>query len=293
MAKLQFISFLLLLVGLIGSGIADPVPAPTKPKLRGVTMISPPFTNKEENGTLTGFAVDLIELIAQKANFDYDLVLQPDGKYGVIQNGSVDGMIGEVHSKKADFAIADLTETDQRKEYVQFSEPMITSQLAALIRRDIAKDFTKLEDIVAYNDVQLRDAKPDNQIGFGAVGHGATIYKLNNSEDPNAKKMAAWIVAHPEDKLKSRQAGVQRVIEGRFTMVLERTFADYEAQRNNCSLVALYDQGGAIFERNQSIALPKDSNYAAAISAALVELKKDGTVDKLRAKYWKNECAAV
>ena len=54
----------------------------------------------EENREFVGFAVDLVEKIAEKAGFDYKLHLVADNSYGRMnQDGKWDGVIGEVVDK--------------------------------------------------------------------------------------------------------------------------------------------------------------------------------------------------
>ena len=55
---------------------------------------------RENESSFAGFAEELIKKIADKANFDYQLYLSPDGKYGVeIEGGKINGMLGEVADK--------------------------------------------------------------------------------------------------------------------------------------------------------------------------------------------------
>ena len=63
----------------------------------------------ESTKAFHGFAVDLFEKIADKAGVNYELSLQTEGRYGVMIDGKMSGMIGDVAEKKADFALADIT----------------------------------------------------------------------------------------------------------------------------------------------------------------------------------------
>ena len=51
------------------------------------------------NEKFEGFCEDLIRKIAEKADFDYQLYLSPDGMYGTVIDGHMNGMLGEVESK--------------------------------------------------------------------------------------------------------------------------------------------------------------------------------------------------
>ena len=48
------------------------------------------------DGTFSGFMVDLLDGLAKKDGFSYEISLNPDGKYGIKQNGQWTGMIGEL-----------------------------------------------------------------------------------------------------------------------------------------------------------------------------------------------------
>lgn len=52
-----------------------------------------------KDGKMAGFAVDLMDKISNKANFDYELYVTPDGSYGTPINGNASGMVGEVMHK--------------------------------------------------------------------------------------------------------------------------------------------------------------------------------------------------
>ena len=56
------------------------------------------------SNNFSGFAEELIKKISEKVDFDYQLYLSPDGKYGVeIEGGKINGMLGEVASKVSYF----------------------------------------------------------------------------------------------------------------------------------------------------------------------------------------------
>lgn len=62
-------------------------------------QVIPYFVYKAQSG----FAVDLLMAISSYFNqdlnqtFQYTLDITPDGKYGVINNDTINGMLGEVH----------------------------------------------------------------------------------------------------------------------------------------------------------------------------------------------------
>jgi len=55
------------------------------------------------NDRFEGFCVDMIKIVAQKANFSYILQNVSDGNYGSLVNGTWNGMIGEVITEVTEF----------------------------------------------------------------------------------------------------------------------------------------------------------------------------------------------
>ena len=56
---------------------------------------------QEEDGTISyeGFCIDLFEQLAKMLHFTYEIYPSPDGQYGgVTENGTWNGMIGELRS---------------------------------------------------------------------------------------------------------------------------------------------------------------------------------------------------
>lgn len=49
--------------------------------------------------TFTGYGPELMSKIAEKAGFEYELSVLPEGKYGQIVDGKPNGLVGEVYEK--------------------------------------------------------------------------------------------------------------------------------------------------------------------------------------------------
>ncbi|XP_074657255.1 glutamate receptor 2-like [Tubulanus polymorphus] len=87
------------------------------------------------NQRFEGYCVDLAELIAKEANFEYTIKLVKDKKYGAFENDSWNGMIGELIYKKTDLVIAPLTITSQRERVVEFSKPFMNLGISIMISK--------------------------------------------------------------------------------------------------------------------------------------------------------------
>jgi len=119
-------------------GILDPnfglIKIPKNNKLSGsryrvVTIVDEPFVSKKvgPNGTITwsGFSIELLEKLAKKINFEYEIFEGTDyGSKLKRENGTHywSGLVGEVESGRADFAVSAMTVTPQREEVVDFTK---------------------------------------------------------------------------------------------------------------------------------------------------------------------------
>lgn len=98
---------------------------------RVVTIEDQPFVIKSvdpKTGAVSwsGFSIDLLEILAKKINFRYDLYegtdygsLRPTGPNGTMKWS---GLVGDVESGRADFAVSAMTVTPQREQVVDFTK---------------------------------------------------------------------------------------------------------------------------------------------------------------------------
>lgn len=80
-----------------------------------------------------GYCINLLQALAQRINFTYDLALSPDGQFGhyVIRNQTPGlpakkewtGLIAELVNERADLIVAPLTINPERAEFIEFSKP--------------------------------------------------------------------------------------------------------------------------------------------------------------------------
>ncbi|KPM11534.1 excitatory amino acid transporter-like protein 2 [Sarcoptes scabiei] len=260
----------------------------TIPILKGATISSPPYID-ENDGKFDGFLVELMDNIGRLGKFNFSLYLAPDGRYGGAGlDGTVNGLIGEVYNGKADFALADITVTEGRAKYVDFTEPFLVNQLAALMRREDAIGLENMEELV--EKVVKTNPAADEAITIGSLRSGATYYLLSKSEDPIGKKLYERMQATNEESLVgSMQEGLDKVNDrGKYAFIVEASFGEHEISLN-CNLTLLYDNR-SLYPRKFSIALPKGSQYLTAFNEAIMKLKTENKIDELKQKYWINEC---
>ncbi|KAE9549807.1 hypothetical protein FO519_006988 [Halicephalobus sp. NKZ332] len=108
--------------------------------LKVVTIEERPYVSKKvlTNGKIVfeGFCVDLLNKLSEDLNFDYQISIVADGKYGDRINGTKewDGMIGEVLKGEFDAAVAPITVTANRLEVVDFTDPFLQLGISMLMR---------------------------------------------------------------------------------------------------------------------------------------------------------------
>ncbi|XP_071819367.1 glutamate receptor ionotropic, kainate 2-like isoform X2 [Apostichopus japonicus] len=90
---------------------------------------------ENNNDRYEGYCVDLLKLLAQRINFNYELNPIKSRIYGTDNGkGEWDGLIGELMNKKADLAVAPLTITYDREQVVDFSKPFMFLGITILYR---------------------------------------------------------------------------------------------------------------------------------------------------------------
>lgn len=266
-------------------------PLQSRPKLKGVIIRAEPIVYLNgSTGSFTGYGPELLEQIAKRADFEYELALSPDLRYGSIVNGKINGMIGEVAEKRADFALADLTITEERQALVDFTEPILENQLSALIHKKDAAGLNSLEDLVRRNQQQQSaSSSSPTVVALGVLKDGSIYGKLNATADKVGRAIFSSFTA--DTLVPSFWMGVDRAGEGGFAMIVESTTADYlTGNGRHCNLTSLPDRRG-LFPRQHAIVLAKGSPLLEQFNKAIRQLKADGTMDRLKEKYWRaNRC---
>ena len=95
----------------------------------------------------SGYSVDLLIELNNLLNFEVDLYLVEDFKYGVFHNAtSYSGMVGDVFSAKADIAVSGLSITYNRIKYVDFTSPFMAVDIG-IVTKD--HNFSFVEQVLA------------------------------------------------------------------------------------------------------------------------------------------------
>lgn len=180
--------------------------------------------------------------------------------------------------QRADFAIADITVTDVRKKFVDFTDPFIETGIGILIHKRNAKNIRSFRDLADQTDVK-----------YGTYRMSSTANLFAQSSDPVIRRMNAEMTRNPDVFVGNAKEGVDRVNTTRYAFLVESTLAEF-LSKIYCDLQYIEDQVN-YFPRQYAIAMPKDSIYTQKFNSALKKLKQNGQLDKIKARYWRDRCS--
>lgn len=123
--------------------------SPKRRKFVITTIKNEPFTmlkiSRQKltgNDRFEGFSIDLIEALSKELDFDYEIRIVADERYGaeVDKEKKIwNGMIGEVLRGDADMAVADVTMSTARESVVDFTMPFMSTGIGLLIKKPTEK----------------------------------------------------------------------------------------------------------------------------------------------------------
>ena len=225
--------------------------APAQKVLRvGTEPSFAPFEfEKKGSKELTGFDMDLIRAIGKKLNRKVE-----------IGNMGFDALIPALKSGNIDIVASGMSITPERKKAVDFSDSYYVSGLIVVVNKDN-------NSVKGIDD--LKGKKVAVQIGTTGADRAAKI--------PDVK--VSTFNANSEVFMELKNKGVDAVI-------IDLPVAAYyltQGGKDSAKLV-----GKAMDAESYGFAVNKGNNLAAEVNNALVELKKDGTYDKIY-KTWFGE----
>uniref|UniRef100_H2ZWF2 Glutamate receptor n=2 Tax=Latimeria chalumnae TaxID=7897 RepID=H2ZWF2_LATCH len=109
--------------------------------LRVVTVLEEPFVMVSENvlgkpKMYRGFSIDVLDALSSYLGFKYEIYIAPDHKYGSPQeDGTWNGLIGELVFKRADVGISALTITPDRENVVDFTSRYMDYSVGVLLKK--------------------------------------------------------------------------------------------------------------------------------------------------------------
>ncbi|XP_067663930.1 glutamate receptor ionotropic, kainate 2-like isoform X2 [Haliotis asinina] len=105
-------------------------------KLRVTTKIEPPFVQRNrDTGEFEGHLIDILKEISNLLQFEYNVSLVPDGKFGSKKSYGWTGMVRQLIENEADVALAPFQITPSRSVVVDFTKPFMTKGTTVVIKK--------------------------------------------------------------------------------------------------------------------------------------------------------------
>lgn len=213
----------------------------------------PPFNTIGPDGKLSGFDVDIADALCAQMKADCELVTQ-----------DWDGMIPALQAGKFDAIIASMSITEERKKQVAFTNKYYTTPLS----------------LVAPKDSDLASTEPAALAGKTIGAQGSTT-QADYATDYYGKA-GAEVKLYP-----TQEEAVDDLVNGRTDAVISDKFVlmDWlgKAGKDCCKMVG--DVAGTETEAGITVRLGDDA-LREKLNAALDAIRKDGTYDKIQAKYF-------
>lgn len=208
-----------------------------------------------KTGEAIGWEYDAMAEIAKRLNF------KPS-----YENISWDAMIPAVSEGQFDIGMTGITIRADRAEKVDFSDPYMRSEMFMLVAAD-EKRFSDAKSFAAHDDL-LVGAQP------GTTPFYVAVYEVLDGNEAN-----------PRIKLfETFGTSVQALRAGDVDLVLTDGTAGKGYVSANPESFKLI--GNPLGSEDFGFILPKGSDLAAPINAAIASMKSDGTIDALNKKWF-------
>lgn len=204
----------------------------------------PPYEFYGDDGEATGIDVEIARAIAAKLGYDLEVV---DIEFAQCIPG--------VQSGKYDFSAAGMTVTEDRKQFVQFTDTYATGIQSIIVPED--STFESLDDIVEANGTV--------KVGVQMATTG-DLYTTLDYEDEGKGTV---------DRYTNGAAAVQALLAGKVDCVVidNEPAKNFVAQNEGLKILDT-----AYTVEDYAMAFSKESPIYDDFNAALAELIEDGTV---------------
>lgn len=219
----------------------------------GTEASYPPFEMQKEDGSYTGYDIELIKLVAEKLGLEL-----------VVYNTSFDGILDGIGTNY-DCAISAITILPEREETVSFTTPYITNYQAVVVKKGTEVDIKEFADLNGSTISLQKGTTSDDLIG-----------ELNDNGTITVTIVANESVTTCFESLKNGEVDY---------VVTDSTVAvDYVAQNPDDYAIAFTD---STEPEEFAIACAKaDTALRDKINEALAEIKDEGTLDELYAEWF-------
>lgn len=256
MSRLTIIIAIIVIVGVIAGSLAyyyTVLKAPAKEYLVvGTSPDFPPFEYIAKNGSIVGFDIDLIRLLAQKAGYKDIKIVSMD----------FDSLIPALTQGKIDVIAAGMTITEERKKVVDFTNPYWDADQAILVRKDSSFKPKSVDDLNGKTVGVETGTTGEDYIKKYAEEHGLKI---------NIKEYSSFVLA------------VQDLINGRLdAVVMDAPVAKMFENKYPVTVSAIIETG----EKYGFAVRKGDTELLQALNKALEEVKNSPEWNKLVEKYF-------
>ncbi|KAF2369093.1 Ionotropic glutamate receptor L-glutamate and glycine-binding domain [Trinorchestia longiramus] len=98
--------------------------------------VSFPTGAEQDPAMVSGVAFDAFRIAAERLNVSFELVRPVDGYWGLeLDNGSFNGMMGQLLRREVDMAIGPFVHTYERQQAVDFSYPLVIDSFGIFLSR--------------------------------------------------------------------------------------------------------------------------------------------------------------
>lgn len=210
----------------------------------------PPFEMQAEDGTWTGFDMDLLGAIAANLGLELAVTVQP-----------FDGIWLAPAAGTCDIVASAVTITPERAEQALFSDGYFDADQSLLVREGDAATYPDLESL-AGKTIAVQTGTTGEQYAEEHTPEGAT---LRSFDEPAAMFLAL-------------QSGDVDAILQDFPVNAERATQEPDA----FELTATFPTG----EQYGFVTSPDNADLMTAVNAELAALREDGTYDEIFGTYF-------
>ena len=234
----------------------------------------PPYEFKEGD-KFAGIDVEIAEAIAEKLGMKLEIA---DVEFGTI--------IGGVQSGKYDFGMAGMTVTPKRQESVDFSttyatgiQVIIVKDGSAIESLDSIFEFYDNGDPVALKNTDMKVGVQQDTTGDIYCSDDITNWGFNDVEEDGTVKTDRVV------RYKTGADAVAALKAGKVDCVIIDNEPAKSFVKANEGIHILEGDNEYVIEDYAICVSKENKDLLEKINKALDELKKDGTIDKIVAKY--------
>lgn len=134
----------------------------------------------------------------------------------------------------------------------------------------------------------LEDLAKQKEIKYGVL-NGGSQYAFFKQSQVGTYQTMFHTMQTGNTFVNSTKEGVEKVRQGGFAYLTDGPYLDYYNSRNPCNTMMLEN---LLEAKSYGIALQRNSELTDSFSVAILKLREEGVVDKLREKWWdhRSEC---